>query len=293
MNRKPDWIRTTLKTNKNFHDVYKLVKKYNIYTICIEAKCPNIFNCWSSRTATFLILGDICTRNCKFCGVKKGNPRGYVDDKEPIRIAHAVKELGIKYVVITSVDRDDLKDYGASQFVNTINHIRKLNNNIYIEVLTPDFGGRYELIKTVVDAKPDVFSHNIETVRRLTPIIRDRRASYDQSLKVLGYVKNLNSSIITKSSIIVGLGEKTEEVVKTMEDLRDVGVDIVTIGQYLQPTPKQYPVIEYVHPRIFKYYKNIGYKLGFKLVISGPLVRSSYLAGKYYLNLFIQSKKST
>jgi len=280
--RKPDWLRVRMKTTPEFYRVSSILSKYRVHTICKEALCPNIYECWGSGTATFLILGDICTRNCRFCSVKKGNPGGVIDEDEPSRVALAARELGLKYVVITSVDRDDLPDGGACQYAKTIKAVREHIDNVVIEVLTPDFQESYNSIKTVVDAKPDVYAHNIETVERLTPVIRDRRAAYKRSLKVLRIVKDIDDSMITKSSILVGFGEKPYEVIKALEDLRNVGVDIVTIGQYLQPTTKHFPVAEYVEPKTFKYYEEIGYKLGFKLVISGPLVRSSYLASKYY-----------
>jgi lipoic acid synthetase len=276
-------LKAYLNTNKNFYYLSKLTRSLEINTICTSARCPNIYECWGSKTATFMILGDTCTRNCRFCNVKKGNPGGFIDKDEIDRLLDAIKKLKLRYVVITSVDRDDLPDGGASHFANVINAIKEEFSEVIVEVLTPDFGGSHESIIKILDAKPHVYGHNIETVARLTPIVRDRRASYSQSLNVLKFVKKYNSKILTKSSILLGLGETEKEVIQTMRDLHDAQVDILTIGQYLQPTRKHYPVKEYIHPEIFKYYEDIGYKMGFGVVVSGPLVRSSYRAAEYYI----------
>lgn len=284
--RKPEWLRYKMKFNKNFYFVSKILNKYNVNTICTAARCPNIYDCWGVKTATFLILGDICTRNCRFCGVKKGNPQGYIDNDEPIRVALAAKELGLKYVVITSVNRDDLSDGGAKLYVDVIKCIREYNPNIMIEVLTPDFNGDPIAISRIIKARPNIFGHNIETVKRITPNIRDRRASYEKSLWVLKYVKKLDRNIITKSSLILGFGETFGEVVDTMIDLRLAGVDILTLGQYLPPSPKHYPIIEYISPEAFKEYERIGYKLGYKYVVSGPNIRSSYMSAIYIESIF-------
>jgi len=254
-----------------------------LHTVCEEAHCPNICECWGGGTATFMVMGDLCTRHCRFCAVKSGRPNGYLDPLEPVKLAYAIRRMNLRYVVVTSVDRDDLEDGGASHFAACIREIRRLNPSIYVEVLIPDFRGDVEALKRVVEARPNVVAHNIETVRRLTPIVRDPRAGYDQSLAVLENIKELDGGIYTKSSIMVGLGETKEEVVSAMRDLREVGVDFLTIGQYLQPSKGHIPVKEYVHPDVFEEYRLIGESLGFKYVASGPLVRSSYKAGEYFI----------
>ncbi|HHF53283.1 MAG TPA: lipoyl synthase, partial [candidate division WOR-3 bacterium] len=259
-----------------------------LHTVCVEAKCPNLGQCWGEGTATFMILGDICTRYCKFCATKTGNPRGIVDKDEPRRVAIAVQEMDLDYVVITSVTRDDLPDGGASIFRQTIEEIRKIKPDVYIEVLVPDFGGVRENIKTVIEATPTVFAHNVEVVRRLTPLVRDRRASYEKSLSVLSIAKEFSSEILTKSGFMVGLGETFDEVIETMRDLRENGVDFLTIGQYLKPSPRHLEVDRYVTPEEFKVYEKIGLDMGFKYVASGPLVRSSYRAGEFFIKKYLQ-----
>lgn len=281
--RKPSWIRVKLPSGQGYAHVRNVIRKHNLYTVCEEALCPNISECWGCHTATILILGDKCTRSCRFCAVKTGNPRGFLDLKEPKRVAQAVFELGLKYVVITSVTRDDLEDGGASIYAETVKEVRKINKDILIEVLIPDFNNDVKALNTVVDAKPDVIGHNIETVKRLTPLVRDRRAGYEKSLKTLKIIKELEPHIYTKSSLMLGLGETMEEVIQTMVDLRRIGVDFLTIGQYLRPSSKHAPVKEYVPPEKFEELKRIGEDLGFLYVASGPLVRSSYLAGEYFL----------
>jgi len=230
-----------------------------------------------------MLLGDTCTRACKFCAVKTGNPRGYVDWVEPRRVAEAVKELDLDYVVLTSVTRDDLEDGGASVYAKTVRLIKEMCPNIIVEVLIPDFNNDPNALKMVVESGVDVVAHNIETVERLTPKVRDPRAGYWKSLRTLKMIKDLSAKIFTKSSIMLGLGERDDEVVKAMRDLRSVGVDIFTIGQYLQPTRRHLPVVEYVAPEKFKWFKEIGERLGFLYVASGPLVRSSYKAGEYFI----------
>ncbi len=286
--RKPPWLRIKVRYTEGMRETSQTIHSHGLHTVCEEARCPNIYECWGSKTATFLILGDICTRNCRFCSVAKGNPGGEVDTGEPVRVARAVKELGLRYVVITSVDRDDLPDGGASIYAETIRSIRRLNPRTIIEVLIPDFSGNKEALKMVVEAGPNVIGHNIETVRRLTTVVRDRRASYELSLKVLKTIKEISPEIVTKSGIILGLGEEYEEVVETLKDLREADVDIVTIGQYLMPSPKHYPVVEYVSPDVFKRLEEEAYRLGFKYVASGPRVRSSYLAGEYFVEKMLK-----
>lgn len=277
--RKPEWLKIKLETGENYPKVKKIVELNKLHTICSSGKCPNIGQCWSIGTATFMISGDICTRSCKFCATKTGVPMP-LDENEPQKIANSVNLMKLKHCVITSVDRDDLEDKSASHWAKTIEETRKLNPNTTIEVLTPDFDGDENLLKIVFDAKPDVFGHNMETVKRLSNQTRSR-AKYDVSLKVLELASQYG--LIAKTGIMVGLGETEEEVVELMKDVRKVGVRLLTIGQYLQPTHKHIPVIEYVTPEQFAKYREIGMELGFDNVESGPLVRSSYMAEKTFL----------
>ncbi|MEM0321036.1 MAG: lipoyl synthase, partial [Thermoprotei archaeon] len=252
MTLKPEWLKIKPPSGEKYLMIKGLKEGLELYTVCEEAHCPNIYECWGGGTATFMVMGDVCTRHCRFCAVRSGRPNGYLDPIEPIKLAYAIRRMNLRYVVITSVDRDDLEDGGASHFAACIREIKRLNPSIYIEVLIPDFRGAVEALKRVVEAKPHVIAHNIETVRRLTPTVRDPRAGYDQSLGVLETIKKLDGGIYTKSSIMVGLGETREEVVATMVDLRNVGVDFLTIGQYLQPSKGHLPVKEYVHPDTFR-----------------------------------------
>jgi len=286
--RKPKWIKLKARYSRELYLTSNIIHSLNLHTVCEEARCPNIFECWSRKTATFMILGDICTRRCKFCSVKTGDPKGLVDYDEPYRVALAAKKLNLKYIVITSVDRDDLEDGGASQYAETIEMVRKFNPDIIIEVLIPDFQGDINSLKKIVSAKPDVIGHNIETVRRLTPIVRDPRAGYDISLNVLKNIKRFDPSIYTKSGLMLGLGETYDEVVDTLRDLRNADVDMVTIGQYLMPSKDHYPVKEYVHPRIFQSLEKEAYKMGFKYVASAPRVRSSYLSSEYFISRILK-----
>ncbi|AOL16367.1 lipoyl synthase [Sulfolobus sp. A20] len=266
--------------NENFKRISSIVVRNGINTVCEEALCPNILECWGSGTATFMIMGNICTRGCRFCYVIKGKPEK-LDENEPNKIANAVKEMGLDYVVITSVDRDDLPDGGAHHFANVIRKVREVNPNVIIEVLTPDFRGNVEAVNHVISAGVDVFAHNVETVKRLTPIVRDPRASYEQSLRVLAYVKN----VIKKSSILLGFGETLEEIIQTMKDLRDVGVHILVLSQYMRPSKKQLEVKKYYTVEEFKKLEEIAYSLGFSAVISLPLARTSYKAKEAYLKV--------
>ena len=281
--RKPPWIRVKLPSGEIYSRVRSIIRKYRLHTVCDEALCPNISECWGSGTATIMLLGDTCTRACRFCAVKTGNPRGYVDLDEPRRVAEAVKELNLDYVVLTSVTRDDLEDGGASIYAETVRLIKEICPDIIVEVLIPDFNNDLNALKMVVESGVDVVAHNIETVERLTPKVRDPRAGYWKSLKTLKMVKDLSDKVYTKSSIMLGLGERDDEVIKAMKDLRSVGVDILTIGQYLQPTRHHLPVVEYVTPEKFRWFKEIGERLGFLYVASAPLVRSSYKAGEYFI----------
>ena len=276
--KKPAWLKIQLPDTSEYQWMNKTIRNNNLHTICTSGKCPNAAECWGNGTATFMILGDICTRSCKFCNVKTGKPEP-VDYKEPLRIARSIQILKLKHAVITSVDRDDLEDGGAGIWVETIRKVKEKNPGITQEVLIPDFNGLPHLIQQVIDAGPEVISHNLETVRRLTPQIRSK-AKYDLSLKVLRYLAE-SGSVVPKSGIMVGLGETPEEVFETMDDLIEAGVTVFTIGQYLQPTPGHLPVQEYVTPEQFAIYKQEGLKKGFKYVESGPLVRSSYHAEKH------------
>jgi lipoic acid synthetase len=280
---KPDWIRLPLPQGETFFRLRRLLKDLGLYTVCEEALCPNIGECWGGGTATIMILGNTCTRACRFCSVRPGNPQGYVDPDEPRRVAEAVKRLGLRYVVLTSVDRDDLEDGGASHFAATIRAIRRSQPRVLVEALIPDFQGDVEALRQVVEAGPQVVGHNLETVERLTLRVRDRRAGYHLSLRVLKTLKELNPQLYTKSSLMVGLGERAEEVLQAMRDLRRVGVSFLTIGQYLQPTRRNLPVYEYVAPQTFAQYRRWAEELGFLYVASGPLVRSSYRAGELFL----------
>ncbi len=274
---KPDWLKIQLPNTSDYNWMHKTIRDHKLHTICTSGKCPNAAECWGAGTATFMILGDICTRACKFCNVKTGKP-GPVDFKEPIRIARSIQIMKLKHAVITSVDRDDLPDGGAGIWVETIKKVKEMNPGITMEVLIPDFQGINSLVQQVIDADPEVISHNVETVRRITPQIRSR-AKYDTSLNVLKYIAGKN--VICKSGLMLGLGETPDEVLETMDDLANVGVQVLTIGQYLQPSPNHIEVQEYVKPEQFRFYKAEGLKKGFKFVESGPLVRSSYRAERH------------
>lgn len=272
--RKPDWLKTRLAHGEGFLDVKEIVGRNKLHTICESGNCPNMGECWSKGTATFMILGDICTRNCKFCNVKTGKPLPQ-DIEEPTRVANSIKLMKLKHCVITSVDRDDLDDYGASHWANTIKKILEINPTTTIEVLIPDFQGNTKLLQMIIDAKPNIISHNLETVERLTPIIRSK-AKYLLSLKVIEYISK--SGVRAKSGIMLGLGETEDEILKTMDDLLNVGCRIITIGQYLQPSRLNFPVQDYLTPEKFEEYRKIALKKGFLYAESSPLVRSSYHA---------------
>lgn len=275
--RKPEWLKIKLPKGTNFIKVKSIVARYNLNTICTSGKCPNMGECWAEGTATLMILGEICTRSCKFCATQSGKPFP-VDSSEPVNVAKSINLMGLKHAVITSVDRDDLIDKGAGHWAKTIREVKKMNPEITMEVLIPDFDGDPELIKRVIDAKPDIISHNLETVRRLTPLVRSR-AKYDLSLNVLKTI--VEAGVVSKSGIMVGLGETRDEVLETMDDLLAVGCRVFTIGQYLQPTKSHLTVEEYVHPDVFDEYRKIGLEKGFKYVESAPLVRSSYHAERH------------
>ncbi|MFO7290892.1 MAG: lipoyl synthase [Bacillota bacterium] len=275
--RKPEWLKVRLTTNENFHEIKRMMRSKTLHTVCEEARCPNIYECWGmNRTATFMILGDICTRACRFCAVKTGLPTE-LDWQEPERVAETVEKMGLKHAVVTSVARDDLKDGGAAIFAATIRAIRKRNPLTSVEVLIPDFQGNWDALKTVMDERPDILNHNVETVRRLSDRVR-AKAKYDRSLELLRRAKEMQPDIPTKSSIMVGVGETWDEILETMDDLRANRVDILTIGQYLQPTKKHLSIERYYTPEEFARLKEEGLKRGFSHVESGPLVRSSYHA---------------
>ena len=281
---KPDWFKIRPPSTEKFSEVRQTIKKYGLTTICAEGHCPNLSECWSGGTATFMVMGEVCTRGCRFCNVKTAAKGVELDKEEPQKLVKALKEMNIfDYVVITSVDRDDLEDQGSNHFAECIRAIKQDNPDMLVEVLIPDFRGDLKLLKNIVDAKPDVISHNVETVDRLQRTTRDIRANYKQSLSILEAVKKMNPNIITKSAIMLGIGETKEEVTQTMKDLRNIGVEIFTIGQYLRPTEKHMKIVNYVHPEVFKEYEKIGEELGFAFVASGPFVRSSYKAGELFI----------
>lgn len=277
---KPKWLRVKLPTGKKYTELRGLVDQYNLHTICTSGSCPNMGECWTEGTATFMILGNICTRSCGFCGVKTGRPQD-VDWDEPEKVARSIKLMNIKHAVITSVDRDDLKDMGSIMWAETVKAIRRMNPETTLETLIPDFQGETKPLDRIVKVAPEVVSHNMETVRRLTREVRIQ-AQYDRSLGVLAYLKDQGINR-TKSGIMLGLGEKEEEVIQTMEDLRKANVDVVTLGQYLQPSKKHLPVKEFITPEQFKKFETLGLEMGFRHVESGALVRSSYKAQKHIL----------
>jgi lipoic acid synthetase len=275
--KKPKWLRVKLPTGENYRKVRGLVDEHKLHTICESGSCPNMGECWGEGTATFMILGNVCTRSCGFCAVQTGKPEP-VDIFEPGRVANSVKIMGIKHAVITSVDRDDLKDGGADIWAQTVRAIRQQSPGTTLETLIPDFAGNWSNLQVLIDVAPEIVSHNLETVRRLTKQVRIQ-AKYDRSLEVLFRLKK--GGMRTKSGVMLGLGESEQEVLETMQDLRSVNVDILTLGQYLQPTPKHLPVAEFIEPEKFAFYEQIGLEMGFRFVESGPLVRSSYHAEKH------------
>jgi lipoic acid synthetase len=275
--QKPNWLKIKVPKGKEYVGVKVIVERNKLHTICTSGKCPNLEDCWGRGTATFMILGDICTRACKFCAVQTGHPKE-VDWHEPLRVAVSVRKMGLKHCVITSVDRDDLEDGGAGLWAETIRVVKELNPSTTIETLIPDFRGQRELLQIIIDAGPEVISHNLETIRRLTPRVRSA-AIYNRSLEVIKWIAE--SGIRSKSGIMLGLGESEEEVLETMDDLRIVGCEVMTLGQYLQPSRQHLPVQEYITPEQFENYRLIGLTKGFRHVESGPLIRSSYQAEKH------------
>lgn len=275
---KPRWLRAPMPAGAGYSNTRRIVHEHGLSTVCEESICPNIGECWNAGTATIMVLGSVCTRACRFCAVDTGNPKGWLDADEPRNCARAVQLMGLEYVVITSVDRDDLIDGGASHYAECVREIKNLNPNTAVEALTPDFRGVEEHVELVVDSGLEVFAQNIETVRRLTHPVRDPRAGYEQTIAVLRHAKAHRPDVLTKTSLMLGLGERDNEIMQTMDDLRDANVDILTLGQYLRPTPHHLPVERYVTPGEFAAYRREGLDKGFIEVVAGPMVRSSYRA---------------
>jgi lipoic acid synthetase len=285
---KPPWLKVRAPGGDNYNQLKETFRKLDLHTVCEEARCPNVGECWTEGTATVMLLGDVCTRGCRFCAVTTGNPRGAVDGREPEHVARAIAQLRLQYVVMTMVDRDDILDGGADHVARTVTRLKELRPDILVETLLGDFGGHLDYVDTTVDAKPDVWAHNIEVVRRLQRTIRDVRCSYETSLRVLRRVKERDPSRITKSSIMVGIGETDDEVLETLRDLRDAGVDLVTLGQYLRPTPKHVEVDRFVTPEQFEAFGKAALEMGFSYVASAPLVRSSYKAAEVFVRSILR-----
>ncbi len=289
--QKPDWLKVRFIENEALNTLKAKAKTLELATVCQEARCPNLFECWSQGTATFMLMGDTCTRGCRFCHVKSGNPQGWLDEDEPEKLAQTIQESNWHYVVLTTVDRDDLADGGASHLARCVEAVLKACPDIKIEVLAPDFQGNRDALETLIQSGLHVFAHNLETVERLQHPVRDRRTNYQQSLNVLQEAKQIQPKILTKTSLMLGLGETLEELDSTMRDLRAIDVDAITFGQYLQPTPQHLAVPEWVHPDTFKQLEEKAlHTFGFAYCASGPLVRSSYKAGEYYLNALVNER---
>ncbi|VVC91194.1 unnamed protein product [Leptidea sinapis] len=295
--RLPPWLKTSIPTGSKFSGLKQQLRSLKLSTVCEEARCPNIGECWSggkhgTSTATIMLMGDTCTRGCMFCSVKTSKAPPPLNPDEPFNTAYAIKQWGLGYIVLTSVDRDDLPDGGSSHLAQTVQEIKKQNSEILVECLVPDFTGNRECVATIANSGLDVFAHNVETVESLTPFVRDRRAGYRQSLKVLETAKEINPDVVTKTSIMLGLGETDEQVEQTMKDLRSSGVDCLTLGQYMQPTKRHLKVHEYVSPTRFQQWEQRGAELGFLYTASGPLVRSSYRAGEYFITSLLHNRKA-
>lgn len=288
---KPTWLKTKAPGGENYLQIKSLLRTLKLNTVCEEARCPNVAECWGSGTATVMLMGDTCTRGCKFCHVKTGNPQGVLDPHEPLNVAYAIGQLKLKYVVLTSVDRDDLPDGGADHFARTVEAIKKASPHTLVEVLIPDFLGETSALDRVIESGADVIAHNMETVERLTKKVRDGRCGYELSLSVLEYVKRKSPQIYTKTSLMVGLGETREEICEVMDRLRKIDVQILTIGQYLRPSTWHLPVEEYIEPAVFRELEEIGLSKGFLSVPSGPLVRSSYRAAEKFLEGRIRQER--
>lgn len=290
---KPPWLKVKMPGSPRYHTLKKRARQLALSTVCEEARCPNIGECWGGGTATFMVLGDTCTRGCRFCAVKTSKLGVPLDPYEPMNLAMAIAEMDLDYVVVTSVDRDDLPDGGAEHFAQCIRAVRHAAPKTKIEVLIPDFRGEISHLQKVVDARPEVIAQNLETVERLTYPVRDRKAGYQQTLDMLAAIKTIDPKMLTKSSLMVGLGESEEEMRQAMQALRDVDVDFLTVGQYLQPTPKLLKVEAFIPPEQFDRYEKMGLELGFKYVASGPLVRSSYKAGEFFISQFLDANRRT
>ncbi len=289
--RKPEWLRVRPPSGENYVHLKTLFRSLDLHTVCEEAHCPNVWECWGGGTATIMLMGDTCTRGCRFCAVKSGNPHGVLDLGEPEKVAMALAEMDLSYVVLTSVDRDDLPDGGADHFAKTVREIKARRPDMLVEALIPDFQGDLDAVRAVVDAGVDVLDHNVETVERLQGTVRDRRANYAQSLAVLRGAKAMREGLFTKSSIMLGLGETRDEILQTMRDLRANEVDILTLGQYLRPSDWHLVVHEYVPPEFFDELREIGESMGFAYVAAGPLVRSSYRAGEFFMEKVIRARR--
>jgi lipoic acid synthetase len=281
---KPAWLKVRAPGGERYTRLKETLRALDLHTVCEEARCPNVGECWAEGTATVMLLGDVCTRGCRFCAVTTGDPRGAVDSREPEHVARAIAQLGLHYVVLTMVDRDDLLDGGASHVARTVTRLRELVPDLLVETLLGDFGGHMDYVDTTVLARPDVWAHNLEVVRRLQRTIRDARCSYERSISVLSRAKEKDPALWTKSSLMLGIGETDDEVMEALRDLRRVGVDVITLGQYLRPTPKHAPVARYVEPETFDRFAEEARALGFAYVASGPLVRSSYKAAEAFLS---------
>ena len=278
--RKPTWLRVKSQNSSKYRELKSIVSDKKLHTVCEEAMCPNIQECWSHGTATFMLLGSVCTRACKFCAVDTGNPKGSLDKDEPIKVANSIAHMNLKYAVLTSVNRDDLADGGAEHFSHTIQAIKEKAPEVIVEALVPDFLGNEQSIEILLNSKLEVFAQNLETVSRLTKRVRDPRAGYDQTLEVLSYAKQHSPSVITKTSLMFGLGETEEEILKTFDDIKGTGVDVLTLGQYMRPTVNHLPVEKWYTPEEFEYFKDLAIEIGFLEVASGPMVRSSYRADR-------------
>ena len=278
--RKPTWLRVKSQNSSKYRELKSIVSEKKLHTVCEEAMCPKIQECWSHGTATFMLLGSVCTRACRFCAVDTGNPKGSLDKDEPIKVASSIAHMNLKYAVLTSVNRDDLRDGGAEHFSHTIQAIKEKAPEVIVEALVPDFLGNKQSIEILLNSKLEVFAQNLETISRLTKRVRDPRAGYDQTLEVLSYAKQHSPSVITKTSLMFGLGETEEEILKTFDDIRRTGVDVLTLGQYMRPTVNHLPVEKWYTPEEFEYFKDLAIGMGFLEVASGPMVRSSYRADR-------------
>ncbi len=291
MQRKPSWLKVRLASGETYTHLKEILRERKLVTVCEEARCPNIGECWGSGTATFMLMGDTCTRGCRFCAVKTARLGQPLDLAEPKKIAESVAAMNLDYVVLTSVDRDDLPDQGAAHFASTIRELKQAHPRVITEVLIPDFRGSEAALETMVQAQPEVIAHNLETVPRLSRQVRDQRASYQQSLDVLQWIKQRDPSRYTKTALMLGLGETEAEILASMDDMRAVGVDILTMGQYLQPTQKHLPVHEFVPPEQFERLRILGEAKGFLFIAAGPLVRSSYRAGEFFIKNTIEENR--